>query len=279
MRAVLRDIAPNLVLAAAYFGTAKLGLLFALFGSNVSLIWPASGIAVAALVLAGLRLFPGVAVGAFLANLSLGAPPFTAAVIALGSTLAAVAAAWLLARPAADDADRFDAGLRRVRDVLRLIFPAAPGTPVIAAAIGVAALAQRPAGRIRAVIRAGSHGGRATRSGVLRAARAAWARPAPAHRRRGGARARRAHRRGALRRRGRDGEPPAAGATEILAACVVPARRLAPAVRSMREVATFNVALCDARGRRSVVRAGTADHRGRRGGFGRDRGPALPRSR
>jgi len=88
MRAVLRDVAANLALAAAYFGTAKLGLVFALFGPNVSLIWPASGIAVAVLVLAGLRLFPGVAIGAFLANLTLGSPPLTAAVIALGAALA-----------------------------------------------------------------------------------------------------------------------------------------------------------------------------------------------
>ena len=96
MPGVPRDIVANLVLAAAYFGAAKVGLVFAVLGSNVSLVWPAAGLAVAALVLIGLRLFPGVAVGAFLANLSLASPPFTAAVLALGSTLAAVAAAWLL---------------------------------------------------------------------------------------------------------------------------------------------------------------------------------------
>ena len=142
MHIAVRDIVPNLILAAAYLAGAEVGFAFALFGANVSLVWPASGIAVAALVLHGLRLFPGVAVGAFVANLSQGVPGFTAAGIALGSTLAAVAAAWLLARSGADDNDRFDVGLARVRDVLRLMFPAALGTPVIAAAIGVAALAQ-----------------------------------------------------------------------------------------------------------------------------------------
>ena len=142
MHIAARDIVPNLILAAAYFVGAEVGFAFALFGANVSLVWPASGIAVVALVLYGLRLFPGVAVGAFVANLSQGVPGFTAAGVALGSTLAAVAAAWLLARSGADDDHRFDIGLARVRDVLRLMFPAALGTPVIAAGIGVAALAQ-----------------------------------------------------------------------------------------------------------------------------------------
>ena len=138
----LRILAGNLIVALAYFAGAQVGPLFALFGANVSLLWPSAGIAVAGLVLGGLRLSPGVAIGAFGANLALGSPPVTAAAIALGATLAALAAAWLLARPAAEAAERFDAALLRVRDVLRLVFPAALGTPVIAAALGVAALGQ-----------------------------------------------------------------------------------------------------------------------------------------
>src|SRR5262245_6094137 len=155
MPRALRDIAANLALAAAYFGAAKLGLVFALSGDSVSLIWPASGIAVAALVLHGQRLARGVAIGAFLANLSLGSPALTAAALGLRATLAAVAAAWLLTRSGSDDSDRFDPELSRVRDVLRLIFPAALGTPVIAAAIGVAALAQAQLVESERVIRAG----------------------------------------------------------------------------------------------------------------------------
>src|SRR5262245_57104339 len=155
MARALRDLAASLVLAAAYFGAAKLGLVFAFFANSVSLFWPASGIAVAVLVLYGLRLAPGVAIGSFLANLSLGSPPLTAAVMGLGATLAAVAAAWLLTRSGADAGDRFDPALPRVRDVLRLIFPAALGTPVIAAAIGVAALAQAQLIESERVIRAG----------------------------------------------------------------------------------------------------------------------------
>src|SRR5262245_19660629 len=247
MDRVQRDIAANLVLAAGYFGAAKLGLVFAVFGNSVSLIWPASGIAVAALVLLGLRFFPGVAVGAFFADLSLGTPPLTAAAIALGATLAAVAAAWLLTRPGVDDGDRFDPELSRVRDVLRLIFPPALGTPVIAAAIGVAALAQAQLLESERVIRAGIAWWAGDALGVLLFAPLVltWARN--------------------LRPRAAVAEAIAhaaliaavlfAGAvvlashlprerTEILAAFVLFPLAVWPAVRfPMREVATFNVAL------------------------------------
>ena len=247
MPGVPRDIVANLVLAAAYFGAAKVGLVFAVLGSNVSLVWPAAGIAVAALVLFGLRLFPGVAVGAFLANLSLASPPFTAAVLALGSTLAAVAAAWLLTRPGSDDGDRFDPELTRVRDVLRLIFPAALGTPVIAAAIGVAALAQAQLLESERVIRTGVAWWAGDALGVLLFAPLvlAWARNlrpriAVAE---------------AIAHAALIGAVLFAGAvvlashlprerTEILAAFVLFPLAVWPAVRfPMREVATFNVAL------------------------------------
>ena len=151
---VLRAIAGNLVLAAACFGAAKLGFVFALVGANVSLLWPASGIAVAALVLWGLRFAPGVAAGLLVAHSTHGVPLAWAAVIAVGSTLAAVAAAWLLGRPTRAG-DRFDPALARMRDVLRIIFPTALGTPVIAAAIGVAALVQAGLLETEQAVRAG----------------------------------------------------------------------------------------------------------------------------
>ena len=124
------------LLAAAYFAAAKAGLAFAVVHSQISLVWPASGLALVALVLMGLRYAPAIAVGAFAANLAPEVPALTAATIALGNTLATLAGAWLLAR-----AGDFDTALGRVRDVFRLIFPVALGTPVLAAAVGVASLA------------------------------------------------------------------------------------------------------------------------------------------
>jgi diguanylate cyclase (GGDEF)-like protein/PAS domain S-box-containing protein len=116
----------------------------------VTLVSPASGVALAALVLMGLRFFPAVMVGALLVALTGDVPPVAAAAMALGSTLAAVAGAWLLTRRR-----DFDPALARVRDVLQLVFPAALGTPVIAAAIGTAALAQAHLVEPESILRVG----------------------------------------------------------------------------------------------------------------------------
>ena len=54
--------------AVVYFVAAKLGLTLATVGGTVTLVWPPSGVAVAAMLLCGRRVWPGVAIGAFLAN-------------------------------------------------------------------------------------------------------------------------------------------------------------------------------------------------------------------
>ena len=134
---VLRDLWRQLALAGACFLAAQVGLVFDIVHPIVTLVSPLLGVAIAALVLMGLRFFPAIAIAAFGVGLTEQLPPLTAAVAALGTTLAAVAGAWLLAR-----APDFKPGLPRVRDVVQLAFPAALGTPVIAAAIGTAALLQ-----------------------------------------------------------------------------------------------------------------------------------------
>ena len=58
-------------------------------------VWPPSGIAVAALMLGGPRLWPAVWVGSFIANLTIDAALVASSIIATGSTLQALAiAAW-----------------------------------------------------------------------------------------------------------------------------------------------------------------------------------------
>ena len=59
-----------LALAAAYYAAARMGLLLAFGESNASPVWPPSGIALAALALYGTRLLPGLALGAFAANVA-----------------------------------------------------------------------------------------------------------------------------------------------------------------------------------------------------------------
>jgi len=137
MKRALHYAAKCLLLAAGYFGAVKGGLAFAVIHDFISLVWPASGLALVALTLMGLRFFPALVVGGLAAYASHGLPLPTAAAIAAGNTLAALAGAWLL-----DRSRDFDPSLGRVRDVFRLIFPIALGTPVIAASVGAANLLQ-----------------------------------------------------------------------------------------------------------------------------------------
>lgn len=59
-----------LLLTAAYWLAAKLGLMIALPGTNVTPVWPPAGIALGALFLGGFRYLPAVLLGAWLVNLS-----------------------------------------------------------------------------------------------------------------------------------------------------------------------------------------------------------------
>ena len=63
-----------IVVATAYAASGKLGLHFAFATRSVTAIWPPTGIALAALVLGGYRLWPAVALGALLANVNTGVP-------------------------------------------------------------------------------------------------------------------------------------------------------------------------------------------------------------
>jgi len=72
--------------AVAYYAAARVGLLAAVAPSVVSSAWPPSGVALAALLLLGLRLWPGIALGAFLLNWTAGVSAAGAAGIALGNT-------------------------------------------------------------------------------------------------------------------------------------------------------------------------------------------------
>jgi len=130
-----RQLAAVLGLAIAYIAAARFGLWLAAFmHPSVSAIWPASGLALAALVLFGRRLWPGVLLGAFIANW-MDLDWHTALTIGAGNTLEAVTAVWLLNR-----FDTFHSRLERVRDVIKLALFAAPIACLLGAVVGVAAL-------------------------------------------------------------------------------------------------------------------------------------------
>src|SRR5438105_3222805 len=87
-----------LVVVATYFGSAELGLSQAFLHANVSPVWPPTGLAIAAVWLLGYRISPAILLGALLANLATPVPIATASGIAVGNTLEAISAVFLLRR-------------------------------------------------------------------------------------------------------------------------------------------------------------------------------------
>ena len=130
-----RAVVLNLALAAVYVAVARLGLRLDAVGGFATLVWPATGISLAALLLFGYRVWPGVAVGAVITNLGIGAPPAVACAIGVGNTLEAVAGAWAMKRLTGGYPS-----FGRVRDVLVLVGLAAIASTGISATIGVASL-------------------------------------------------------------------------------------------------------------------------------------------
>ena len=131
----LRTVVISVALAAGYYAAARFGLRYASIGRSISLVWPPTGIALAALTALGLRYWPSVAVAALLANLATPVPPLTAGLIACGNTLEAVLAAALLRRASGADL-RLDAA----RIVRTLVLEAVPLGAVVSAGFGVTAL-------------------------------------------------------------------------------------------------------------------------------------------
>jgi len=123
-----------IIVAFAYVASAKLGFTVAFAAEQVTLIWPPSGIALAALLLAGLRVWPGIFIGAFAANVTTHEPALTAFGIAAGNTLEALVGAALLRRAG------FHNGLDRLQDVLALTLFSAILSTIVSATIGTFSL-------------------------------------------------------------------------------------------------------------------------------------------
>jgi len=117
--------------AAVYFATARLGLDLAVVAKQVSVIWPATGLALALLVLRGRRLWPAIFLGAFAANYLGDTPLLAAAGIASGNTIEALLGATLLRRV------EFRPAMRRLHDVASLFLLAACLSTISSATVGV----------------------------------------------------------------------------------------------------------------------------------------------
>ncbi|GGN22300.1 membrane protein [Lentzea pudingi] len=134
MNAAIRTVATIAAIAVAYFATAQVGLVLALVEGQVTPLWLPTGISVAALLMSGRRIWPGITLGAFAANISLGAPLLSALLITAGNTAAPLLAWYLLTRFG------FRPALDRLKDALLLVFAGALGAMMVSAVVGAAAL-------------------------------------------------------------------------------------------------------------------------------------------
>lgn len=121
-------------LAAVYHLAARLGLRMAYVQINTSPVWPPTGIALAALLIFGSELWPGVTLGVLLGSLLTGAPRDLAVGMAIGNTLEALAGVYLLRRFI-----RFHNAIDRIQDVVGLAAVSLLST-AISASIGTATL-------------------------------------------------------------------------------------------------------------------------------------------
>ena len=122
------------ILAVVYLAAAKMGLALSVAYGNITPVWAPAGIAIAAVLLFGRSMWVGVALGAFVANATTDIPLWTAGVIAIGNTLEAVVASYLLSRVG------FEASLARVRDVLNFVLWGVLAATTVAASFGTVSL-------------------------------------------------------------------------------------------------------------------------------------------
>jgi PAS domain S-box-containing protein len=120
-----------LFVAIIYFVGAELGLSLASLHENVTPVWPPTGIAIASVLIFGPRVLPGVFLGAFAANLPTSLPIPFAFGIAIGNTLEALAA-WFLLRRSKRWRNSFDT----VGEVLTFVVYAAVLATLVSATIG-----------------------------------------------------------------------------------------------------------------------------------------------
>ncbi|MGH7567248.1 MAG: MASE1 domain-containing protein, partial [Gemmatimonadota bacterium] len=111
-----------------------MSLALASVNPSASAVWPPSGIALAATLLFGLRVWPAILVGAFFVNVTTAGSLATSVGIATGNTLEAVIGAWLVNRFAGGTA-----AFERPQGVLRFAVLILLSTTV-SASIGVQSL-------------------------------------------------------------------------------------------------------------------------------------------
>jgi signal transduction histidine kinase/CheY-like chemotaxis protein len=139
-RSIARQVGIVVLLAVVYAAAGRIGLLTAIPPGHVTLLWPSSGIALAAMLVFGSRVWPGIWLGSFLVNnlasmenSSEDAPSalLASAAIGLGASLAAAAGAAALRRGRPDGF-----AFENSAAVVRFLLLGAMGSCIVSATLG-----------------------------------------------------------------------------------------------------------------------------------------------
>ena len=130
-----RGILTMLALAGVYWVVGIAGTFFGIGQPCISPVWPASGVALVALLRLGVSRWPGIFLGALLVSISTNTPLVASLGCAAGSTLEPLLGALLLRRWG------FSTRLERVQDVVALCVGAALGCSLVGAGAGTTSLA------------------------------------------------------------------------------------------------------------------------------------------
>src|SRR5258708_22973691 len=112
-----RNLTVLAALAGVSFVAGKLGLKLAFVNASATAVWPCTGIALAAFLILGYRVWPAILTGAFLVNLTTAGSVASSMGIAVGNTLEGVVGCYLVTRfaggehPFARPQDVFKVGL------------------------------------------------------------------------------------------------------------------------------------------------------------------------
>jgi len=144
-----KQISNIILIAVIYLATAKLGLMLAYPGTNATPIWAPTGIAIAAVLLLGYRVWPGIALGAFAANFifltDLNLPLLISISVSLatafGNTLEALIAVFLIRR-FSKSANIFE----QTADIVKFIIFGALLSTVVSATVGTFTLSMSSGG-------------------------------------------------------------------------------------------------------------------------------------
>src|SRR3989442_76076 len=120
-----------LVLTGVYFLAGKFGLSLGFVDASASEIWPPTGIALAATLLLGYRVWPALFLGAFLVDVTTAGSVWTSLGIASGNTLEGLLGAFLV-RWFANGLKVFD----RARDIFTFGVLAGLGATAVSATVG-----------------------------------------------------------------------------------------------------------------------------------------------